>query len=685
MFTDIVHDSRDGLYRLPGGAVPAGSRVCLRLWAGRRLARAVLRIWTGSETLIDMREAGAYRGGALYEAVFDAPAQPGLCWYFFIVDDGERTMRYGNADDRLGGLGQLYAEEPPSFQITVYDGAFMPPEWLRDGVIYQIFPDRFNRTDIGADGRLPRKGLHGRPAYHEDKPVLHSNWYSAPRFKISRNGDNAANDFFGGTLAGIEKKLDYLKAMGVSVLYLNPIFMSPSNHRYNCADYSRVDPMLGDEAALKSLCSAAQQRGIRVMLDGVFSHTGDDSVYFDRYGTFGGAGACKGKDSPYFSWFKFEDFPTRYKSWWDFDTLPEVDKDAPGYRRFICGAAANSSAPNNAELSAAEPREGENDSAAAEAVPDPAARESWPSEGIVRHYLRCGVSGWRLDVADELPMDFIRELRSAALTEKPDAALIGEVWEDASNKIAYGKLRCYFTGDTLDSVMDYPLRDMAIDFFLGRCTAAQFARRYMALCENYPKPALHALMNLIGSHDRARILNLMAGLDPAMPRTQQAKAQIPPYMRGIAQRRVAALWRLICALPGAPCIYYGDEAGCAGMSDPFNRGTYPWGREDKYLLGEFGAAAREHSASPLLKRGDVDVQALCDDVLLIRRSFSGGCDYSGAPRADASRLVLVNRSIDSVTVCVDAALLPEAVAANAHNGIAEYEVPGIAALYIGEG
>ena len=647
MSINVKHDSRSELYRLPGGAMPAGSSVRMRIWTSRPFRQVILRIWTDCEQKIPMRALGVYSGGIMYEAELLLPSKPGLCWYCFLLRDGARDYWYGNAYDHLGGVGQVYDEQPPSYQITVYDPAFMPPRWMREGAMYQIFPDRFFRTDIGACGRLkPAAGASERGAGKEKvaapggseglaerrsgdpaervKPVMHANWYEQPLLDVAANGDNAARDFFGGNLRGVTAKLDYLRLLGVTVIYLNPIFLAPSNHRYNCSDYLRIDPRVGTEDDLRTLCAEAERRGMRIMLDGVFSHTGDDSRYFNRYGTFAGKGACQGPESPYYDWYRFESFPDKYQCWWGFDTLPEVNEDSPSFRRFICG-----------------PREGE-----------PADADC--PEGVVRHYLRMGVSGWRLDVADELPMDFLAELRRAARLERPDAAILGEVWEDASNKEAYGQVRCYFTGDTLDSVMNYPLRDMAIDFMLGRIGGAEFARRYSALAENYPKPALYSLMNLMGSHDRPRIFNLMAGMDPAMPREKQAEATVPAYACGIAARRVAALWRLICALPGMPCIYYGDEAGARGMGDPFNRGTYPWGSEDERLRGEFAAALSMRSECEAMRRGSVEMFALCEDVVAVVRRLHNGSDYAGVPSREEAFMAIINRSLTSMTVCLDA-------------------------------
>lgn len=652
MSIDVRHDSRSELYRTPAGAVPAGSSVRIRLWTSRPFGQVILRVWMDSERQLPMRELGIYAGGILYEAELATPRQSGLCWYCFLLKDGARDYWYGNAADHLGGVGRVYDVQPPSYQITLYEPSYMPPDWLRAGAMYQIFPDRFFRTDIGPEGSLPTPAAADGVGFRNVNAVNHANWYETPLMEAAANGDNAARDFFGGTLRGITEKLGYLEKLGITVIYLNPIFLSPSNHRYNCADYLRIDPRLGTEADLRELCRQARARGMRIMLDGVFSHTGDDSVYFNRYATFKGMGACQGRSSPYYDWYTFKAFPNEYSCWWGFDTLPEVNENAPTFRRFICGGDAAAQAD-------------------ASACP----------EGVLRHYLRLGVSGWRLDVADELPMDFIAALRRAAHAEKRDAALLGEVWEDASNKEAYGQVRCYFKGDTVDSVMNYPLRAMAIEFMLGRIKGGEFARRYMALAENYPKPAFYALMNLMGSHDRPRIMNIMAGMDMNMPRAQQASAAIPAHVRALAAKRVTALWRFICALPGIPCIYYGDEAGAHGMGDPFNRGTYPWGREDTVIMREFRTALSVRRASEALRRGDIELYAPCDDVIVAVRKLREGCDYAGVPSHAETFTAILNRARSAVKLCIAAEKLPPMPELKLVDDMCVIELPALTTSY----
>ena len=562
----LYHDSRSLDCRAPFGAVRCGDIVRLRVYCqGRpRAVNAVITLNNQPYT-IPLQPDG--RDG--YELRFAAPATPRLLWYYFaaVMENGQ-TEYLGNARDGLGGVGETYASAPPSFQLTVYARDYAPPAFLREGVMYQIFPDRFCRS------RAPR--------YTREDIYLHENWDEAPLALFDpRNGDTHSRDFFGGDLQGIISKLDYLQSLHVTVLYLNPIFLARSNHRYDTGDYTRIDPMLGTQADLTRLCEEAGKRGMRVLLDGVFNHTGDDSLYFNRYGRYDSVGAYQSPDSPYAGWFTFERFPDKYKCWWGVDTLPEVNKDNEDYRRFILA-----------------------------------------EDGVARRWMRAGTAGWRLDVADELPMRFLRDLRTAVRTQDAQAALLGEVWEDASNKVSYGAQRCYCLGDTLDSVMNYPLREGLIGFLLGEIDAYALKRRLDALYENYPAPFAAALMNLLGSHDKARVINRLSGAEPEnRPREQRAFTPLSDaeYERG--KRRFIKAWRFLCAMPGMPCLYYGDEAGAQGGDDPFCRGTYPWGHEDRALMEEIKRVNHARLKSRAAQNGSLELIAPDADMLTVVRRY----------------------------------------------------------------
>ena len=561
----VRHDSRDPLYRTPSGARPSGSDVILRCRADD--ARAVtLRIWWDDGEIRRPMTASP-RGAGLFEIRLTLPEQSGLLWYYFIVDFDGETRLYGNADDRLGGEGRLYDHEPPSFQLTVYDEEFDTPRWMREGLLYQIMPDRFAARGKNA----PEAGW------------LHEKWDEPPAIHVDPSThDNRADDFFGGNFRGVMDRLDYLKELGVTAIYFNPIFRARSNHKYDTGDYETIDPSFGTREDFEALCGRARALGIRILLDGVFSHTGSDSRYFNRLGRYDSLGAYQSMESPYAPWYRFKRWPDEYDCWWGFETLPTVNKSDESYRRYILT--------------------GEN--------------------AIVKRWLRRGASGWRLDVADELPVPFLRTLRKSVKSVDPDAAVLGEVWEDASNKVAYGQLRCYCLGDTLDSVMNYPLREGLIGFLLGEIDAYALKRRLDALYENYPAPFAAALMNLLGSHDKARVINRLSGAEPEnRPREQRAFTPLSDaeYERG--KRRFIKAWRFLCAMPGMPCLYYGDEAGAQGGDDPFCRGTYPWGHEDRALMEEIKRVNHARLKSRAAQNGSLELIAPDADTLTVVRRY----------------------------------------------------------------
>ena len=561
----VRHDSRDPLYRTPSGARPTGSDVILRCRADD--ARAVtLRLWWDDGEIRRPMTASP-RGAGLFEIRLTLPEQSGLLWYYFIVDFDGETRLYGNADDRLGGEGRLYDHEPPSFQLTVYDEEFDTPRWMREGLLYQIMPDRFAARGKNA----PEAGW------------LHEKWDEPPAIHVDPSThDNRADDFFGGNFRGVMDRLDYLKELGVTAIYFNPIFRARSNHKYDTGDYETIDPSFGTREDFEALCGRARALGIRILLDGVFSHTGSDSRYFNRLGRYDSLGAYQSLESPYASWYRFKRWPDEYDCWWGFETLPTVNKSDESYRRYILT--------------------GEN--------------------AIVKRWLRRGASGWRLDVADELPVPFLRTLRKSVKSVDPDAAVLGEVWEDASNKVAYGQLRCYCLGDTLDSVMNYPLREGLIGFLLGEIDAYALKRRLDALYENYPAPFAAALMNLLGSHDKARVINRLSGAEPEnRPREQRAFRPLTDaeYERG--KRRFIKAWRFLCAMPGMPCLYYGDEAGAQGGDDPFCRGTYPWGHEDRALMEEIKRVNHARLKSRAAQNGSLELIAPDADTLTVVRRY----------------------------------------------------------------
>ena len=532
MLDPFVFDSRSESCKKPYGAVPCGTAVSYTVRPLRRegWSRCVLvtqREFSGQTAELELTCTGQDGDRNRFSGIFSAPAEPELVWYWF------RLFREDGSSILLDRSGFHDGETVQSWQLTVYEES-STPAWFSCGVVYQIFPDRFCRLE------LPD------PAGMVGSRTIHENWSDLPDWRPDAQGEVRNCDFFGGSLQGILSKLDDLANFGVTVLYLNPVFESASNHRYNTADYRAIDPMLGTEDDFHHLCQEAKRRGIRVILDGVFNHTGSQSRYFNADGFYSDTGAAQSPDSPYYHWYSFHPWPADYDAWWGIRTLPAVREDAPDYRDFIIRG----------------------------------------QDSVVRHWLRAGASGWRLDVADELPDDFIGEIRTAMEETAPDSFLLGEVWEDATTKIAYSMRRRYLLGQELHGVMNYPFRTALIAYLLGG-DADEFRETLESLRENYPPHAFYSLMNFLSTHDTPRILTVLGADHVPGSKEERAVFRLSPARRqlGLKRLRLAAL--VLFTFPGAPTVYYGDEAGMEGFGDPFCRRPYPWGREDVSLRAHY--------------------------------------------------------------------------------------------------
>lgn len=544
----VPFDSTKVYYRTPFGAVEEGTAVHFRTLMPRSVHAQTVELCVKYDYDYNWEYRrlvwhGTFdRETEIWECDF-TPDRVGLYWYFFKLTSTDRVCYLVPSDPYK--ISEIQDSPGRSWQITCYKKGFDTPKWPVGGVMYQIFPDRFNFS--GEEKELERTDF-----------TRNEDWYELPQWKPNENGEITNSDFFMGDLKGITQKLPYLEKLGVTCIYLNPIGEAYSNHRYDTGDYSKIDPILGTEDDFKKLCSEAKKRGIHVINDGVFSHTGADSKYFNRSGRYGDGGAYRDQDSPYYSWYKFNEWPDNYHSWWGFYTLPEVIETDPAFNEYINGR-----------------------------------------DGIIRKYMRLGNSGWRLDVADELPDEFMENLRNSVKDENPEAFIVGEVWEDASNKESYGARRKFLLGYQLDSVMNYVFRGAIIDFCRGqdaRCTMATI----MSVIENYPRPVLRVLMNSLSTHDTERILTVLAG-EPLNGRDRewQANTKLSKEQReyGVKILKLAAAMQY--TLPGFPCVYYGDEAGMEGYRDPFNRCCYPWGKENKELIKwhqKLGALREECSA-----------------------------------------------------------------------------------------
>jgi glycosidase len=612
----VSFDSRKAADKAPFGAVTSGSEVAFSLGALPGVSQVTLvvekRRLEGDQTTLDYTElarvplARAAAGADGRERWsghfrFDAPAIYG---YWFELKIGARSFVFENnatpiywTRERGAGGAGVVAEVPHSarrirrFRQTVY-APYVVPAWARDAVYYYIFPERFRNGDPRND---PKPGVD---RYHDKTVEFHADWNDKPWRPHAGDGsdDEYSNDFFGGDIAGIIQKLDYIKSVGANTLYITPMFTAASNHKYDTADWKHIDPHFGTNDDFARLCREAARRGIRVLPDASLNHSGADSIYFDRYGTRGGHGAFEGgrinPASPWASWYTFDpsqkEPDKQYKGWVGVSDLPELNKADPSYRAFAYGA------------------------------PD----------SVTRTWLRAGAAGWRMDVAPWVPDDFWRAWRAVVKETRPDALAVSETWWDASK---------FFLGDEFDSTMNYIFRNAVLAYANGG-DAALMVANLEEMREAYPPQTFAALMNLLSTHDAARSLHVLGDVDGKSTPEQVALAK--------QKMRLAVFFQM--TYPGSPAIYYGDEVGVTGGDDPYNRGTYPWadkgGHPDDVLLADFRRLTALRRDLPVLRHGTLLAPLHVDEhvVVLARRD---GADWAitasnngGAPRTLAITL-----------------------------------------------
>lgn len=512
----------------------------------------------------------------------------GLLYYHYRILTEAKTLLYGGEKPTeliplVNGQGER--------QLLVYDAACRPPKRFGDGILYHIFVDRFAATGAAEQNRKPGT-------------VLDPDWENGiPQYGPYPGAEVANNVFFGGDLWGVAEKLDYIASLGTGTIYLSPVFTAASNHKYDTGDYLSVDPMFGGDEALEHLCREAKKYDIRILLDGVFNHTGSDSVYFNKEENYPGTGAYQSEDSPYADWYMFRDFPDEYECWWGVKILPRVNSSNTAYQNFIF-------------------------------------------EKVIPKWMKAGVYGWRLDVADELSGTFLEKFRCVVREQNPDAAIIGEVWEDASDKVSYGERRQYLLGRQLDGVMNYPLRDAVIRYVLDG-DADALRKGTETLYRRYPKWASENQMNFLGTHDTIRILTALGG-EPEGEYTnaELSVMRMTPAERQKALTRLKTAYGLIAAMPGIPCVFYGDEAGMEGYRDPFCRRPFPWHRMDKELLAYYRTIGTIRRDEPVLKTGVLQMLAAERDYVLFARTPWEG---------EAHQIIVaVNRSEKPITVTLPA-------------------------------
>lgn len=641
----LHHDSRQLADKAPFGAVPAGTAVNFALNAPPGVKRATL--------VVEMRKLEGNQDVLEYAEIARVPmtfSGPDKRWtgrfafndisvygYYFEVVIGDKTFVYQNnrqsvywtREKGANGSG-VVAEVSGSnknirrFRHTVYARDFTVPEWARDVVFYYIFPDRFRNGDPRNDHRP------GVDTYQDKGVEFHRNWLDKPYKPGSGDGSDGVynNDFFGGDIAGIIEKLDYIAELGANTLYITPLFRASSNHKYDTADFKNIDPHFGGNADFEKLTAEARKRGIRVIPDTSLNHVGSDSIYFDRFGKYKSKGAFEGgkvrRDSPYANWFTFDESQTnpdkQYKGWVGVTDLPELNKASPAFREFAYGA------------------------------PD----------SVMKVWLDRGAAGWRMDVAPWVPDDFWREWRSAIKHHQPDALTIAETWFDASK---------YFLGDTFDSTMNYIFRNALLEY-AGGGKARLLYHNFELMREVYPPQSFHALMNLLSTHDAARSLHVFG---------YESDATDAEKIRVAKQRlRLAVFFQMI--YPGAPAVYYGDEVGVTGGDDPYNRAPYPWadkgGKPDLALLADFRQLIKMRKDHAILRHGTLDAPLYLDDnvIVLIRRS-DGETAITATNNASSPHTVSVKLPADANATGFIDALTGARV--DAKNGTIDITIPAI--------
>ncbi len=563
----IIFENQSEFYRNPQGGVKAGQEITLKIQVKNQSAfrpkikiekrhdydslfyKEVLMEWIGRENNCDL-----FKGTFLIK-------EKGQYFYSFIINEAYSSKQY---------------------ELLIYAESYNTPDWIKGGTIYHIFVDRFYKTKILNKNR--------------EDIIIRNDWGGCPDYLPDEEGEIKNNDFFGGSLEGIIEKLPYIHSLGVNTIYLSPVFDAYSNHKYDTGDYLSIDPMFGSAGTLERLCYEAEKFGIYVVLDGVFSHTGDDSIYFNKYGRYESLGAYQSKNSPYYSWYTFNKWNSDYVSWWGIKTLPALNKNNEVYIEFITG-----------------------------------------EKGVLKYWQNIGVKGWRLDVADELPNEFLEKLREAVKNQDNDAYIVGEVWEDASNKFSYGKLKEYFCGNQLDSVTNYPLKNAIINYVKSKDCKALYETLNLTI-EKYPPQTVNCLMNILGTHDTARILTVL-GTDRS-PQTKDDKSKYKlneeELKKGIKLLKIASLLQF--TLPGVPCIYYGDEVGVEGFEDPFNRTCFPWGSENIEILNHYKFLAQLRN-NKLFAAGNYK-NHLHDEGVFVFERFD----------ADKRILIAINMSNESITL-----------------------------------
>lgn len=567
----ILYNSWSPNHKIPFGAIELGEELKINVKAIEDINEIYLIIANDNgiikEVNMNKCENNIFSIDNIYLDIEDI-----YFYYFKVIKNvyGNIQTKYYGKSNNSGNCQEYYNEyDINKYQITV-SKKVNTPKWFEEGVLYHIFVDRFNKT-----GKIhnPKKNS-----------FMYANWEDTPMYIKNSEGEISRWDFHGGNLKGIISKLNYLKSLGISIIYLSPIFEAQSNHKYDTGNYKAIDPMFGDEEIFEELIKEAKEKGMSIILDGVFSHTGDDSIYFNKYGNYDSLGAYQSEESKYSSWYNFKNYPNEYDCWWGVKSMPNVNENEESYIDYI--------------------------------IRD--------KDSVINKWMGYGVKGWRLDVVDELPNKFLDELRKETLKANNESILIGEVWEDASNKISYNERRKYLLGNQLNGVTGYVFKNIILDFLTHKINSSDVYNKFMTIKENYPKYAFKSNLNLLGTHDTPRILTELN------------------EDKELLNLAVA----IQMTFEGVPYVYYGDEAGMTGGKDPDNRKTYPWKNEDKELIAFYKKMIKDRNNNEVLSRGDTTFLNLeNEDVFAYIRYMENS--------QENEVLVIVNRSNNENTVSIN--------------------------------
>ncbi len=629
----VKFDSKDEAYKSQFGAVEEGQNVTFSIDTGLDATSAML-IVKGKE-LINVEMKAIEKDGKKKWSADIAFDEYGQYEYFFAVYYGSYVQIYCDDDDYYGTGHLTSLSDLNPYDLMVYKKGYHTPDWIKNGVIYQIFPDRFfngnkenDKNQLSSRGETDYEFVKDWYALPENPEQEKSNPAEYPS-NAFKGDSNWSNEIYGGDLKGIVDRIDYLKSLGVNVIYLNPVFSSISSHRYDATDYTKIDPILGDMGDFDELVKIAEKNDMHIILDGVFNHVSDDSIYFDRYYKFVGQDGKLGAypywafvydymkensvtqeqaetkakehfkqlgvtDFSYTEWFQVQNAYMQdengknvtdgigqragkpvytYEGWWGYDSMPVI-KSTNGSEYQTGNWADN--------------------------VID-------GSNSVTQYWIKKGSSGWRLDVANEVSDETWQHFRKSVKGLNSDAVIIGEIWDDATE---------YILGDMYDSVMNYVFRNAVLEYARGG-NAKDSVRKLERIRERYPKEAFYAMMNLVGSHDTARLLSYLDGVDDDRNQKDIAHA-FPSYeqtsMEAKQRQYLVAMIQMTYA--GAPTIYYGDEAGMTGADDPDNRRTMIWGEGNKELVEWYATLANIRSKYQALRTGSVRPVELEDTALM---------------------------------------------------------------------